>query len=57
VTNHCSYFNEFGLQFYLNDSKKSKYIDEKVLKKYMPVGGVRIEDDILVRARVSFERC
>ncbi len=28
----------------------AKYINESILKKYYPVGGVRIEDDYLVTA-------
>jgi Xaa-Pro dipeptidase len=43
------YFNKFGLeQIYLKDPKHLKYINVDVLNKYMSVGGVRIEDDILV---------
>lgn len=43
------YFNKFGLdKIYLKDPKHSKFINVDVLKKYMSVGGVRIEDDILV---------
>lgn len=33
---------------YLKDERFSKYINKDVLKTYYPVGGVRIEDDILV---------
>ncbi|KAK5128927.1 hypothetical protein LTR85_000260 [Meristemomyces frigidus] len=43
------YFNRFLLeQFFLSDPKHSQFIDEKVLERYWKVGGVRIEDDILV---------
>ncbi|KAL2038574.1 hypothetical protein N7G274_008622 [Stereocaulon virgatum] len=42
------YFNEFALKGYLEDSHFAKYIDEEVLDRYMHVGGVRIEDDILI---------
>lgn len=43
------YFNKFILDtVFLPDPKHSKFIDEEVLKRYMPVGGVRIEDDILI---------
>ncbi|KIW04828.1 hypothetical protein, variant [Verruconis gallopava] len=43
------YFSDFALsRVYLLDPVHSKYINVKVLEKYMPVGGVRIEDDILV---------
>lgn len=33
---------------YLKEDRFSKYINKEVLHKYYPVGGVRIEDDILV---------
>lgn len=33
---------------YLKDPHIAKYIDEEVLDRYMHVGGVRIEDDILI---------
>ncbi|KAK6438539.1 hypothetical protein LTR95_005253 [Oleoguttula sp. CCFEE 5521] len=43
------YFNKFVLEtFFLNDPKHRKFINTGVLKRYMPVGGVRIEDCILV---------
>nr|OQO07740.1 hypothetical protein B0A51_18210 [Rachicladosporium sp. CCFEE 5018] len=43
------YFNKFVLEtFFLNDPKHRKFINTEVLKRYMPVGGVRIEDCILV---------
>lgn len=42
------YFNDFLLAPILNDSEKAKYVNQDVLKKYMPVGGVRIEDDVLI---------
>lgn len=35
---------------YLNDEKHSGYINRNVLERYMPVGGVRIEDDLLITA-------
>ncbi|KAJ2906193.1 hypothetical protein MKZ38_002618 [Zalerion maritima] len=34
--------------YFLSNPKLGKYIDEDVLERYYPVGGVRIEDDILV---------
>lgn len=34
------YFNDFLLE----PCKNSEYIDHEVLRTYMPVGGVRIED-------------
>jgi Xaa-Pro dipeptidase len=43
------YFNKYNLDtVYLPDPTHSKHIDTEVLKRYMPVGGVRIEDDILI---------
>jgi len=43
------YFNRFALErLFLSNPKHAKYIDQDVLKRYMPVGGVRIEDDILI---------
>ncbi|KAI0901603.1 peptidase M24, structural domain-containing protein [Annulohypoxylon nitens] len=42
------YFCEFIIRPYLKDPKHSKYIDEKVLDKYWDVGGVRIEDNLLI---------
>ena len=44
-----SYFcREYLEGYFLNHPVHSKYIDVDVLKQYYPVGGVRIEDDILV---------
>nr|POE85231.1 putative xaa-pro aminopeptidase [Quercus suber] len=43
------YFNKFLLEtFFLHNPKHVRYIDRHVLARYMQVGGVRIEDDILV---------
>lgn len=43
------YFNKFILDtVYLKDPQHKRFIDEEVLARYMPVGGVRIEDDILI---------
>lgn len=43
------YFNKFLLDnFFLNDPDHVKFIDLEVLDRYMQVGGVRIEDDILI---------
>jgi hypothetical protein len=43
------YFSEFALsRVYLRDPKHAKFINKDILVKYMAVGGVRIEDDILV---------
>ena len=43
------YFNRYMLNsFFLKNKKHAKFIDEEVLKKFMPVGGVRIEDTVLI---------
>jgi Xaa-Pro dipeptidase len=42
------YFCRFIIEPVLKDEKLKNYIDEEVLEKYWEVGGVRIEDDILV---------
>ncbi|KAF2764305.1 Creatinase/aminopeptidase [Teratosphaeria nubilosa] len=43
------YFNRFLLgRFFLNNPAHSKLIDKDVLDRYWKVGGVRIEDDILI---------
>ncbi|KAI1434370.1 peptidase M24, structural domain-containing protein [Xylaria sp. CBS 124048] len=42
------YFSEFIIRPYLKDPKHSKFIDEDVLNTYWDVGGVRIEDNILI---------
>ncbi|EJP61908.1 metallopeptidase family M24 [Beauveria bassiana ARSEF 2860] len=42
------YFCEFIIKPYLKDPVHSKFINQDVLDKYWDVGGVRIEDDILV---------
>ncbi|KAL8999389.1 MAG: hypothetical protein Q9188_005893 [Gyalolechia gomerana] len=42
------YFCRFIIEPYLKDERTKKYIDEKVLERYWAVGGVRIEDDVLV---------
>jgi Xaa-Pro dipeptidase len=44
-----SYFcREYLEGNFLNHPIHSRYIDKDVLERYYPVGGVRIEDDILV---------
>lgn len=46
------YFSTYALSmFYLHSPIHSKYINVKVLEKYLPVGGVRIEDDILITSK------
>lgn len=42
------YFNPVLLEQLLKFSKTAKFVDEAVLKRYIPVGGVRIEDCILI---------
>ncbi|KAI5811153.1 putative Xaa-Pro aminopeptidase [Peziza echinospora] len=44
------YFCEFIINDYLKEEKHAKYVDQKVLERYWAVGGVRIEDNILVGA-------
>jgi hypothetical protein len=49
---HRSYFSAYALQhFYLPSPVHSKYINLEVLKRYLPVGGVRIEDDLLITSK------
>lgn len=42
------YFCRYIIEPYLKDEKHSVFIDESVLEKYWDVGGVRIEDNIVV---------
>jgi Xaa-Pro dipeptidase len=43
------YFNRYAIEeVWLKNEKIGKYINEDLLDKYYPVGGVRIEDDILI---------
>lgn len=42
------YFSPFLLKDVLDNPLKAKYIDKEVLDKYWYVGGVRIEDDLLI---------
>lgn len=50
VTNEPGcYFNDFLIDEFLNKyPERAEVVDPQVLKKYMYIGGVRIEDDILV---------
>jgi len=43
------YFCRFIIEPYLKDEKHKKFIDETVLDRYWSVGGVRIEDNILIK--------
>jgi Xaa-Pro dipeptidase len=46
-----SYFSHYALQqVYLKSPQHAKYINAPLLENYYPIGGVRIEDDILVTA-------
>jgi len=42
------YFSPFLIEAGFKDLNKKKFVNEEVMKKYLPIGGVRIEDDILV---------
>ncbi|TLD27465.1 hypothetical protein E2P81_ATG10753 [Venturia nashicola] len=43
------YFSKYALEnHFLKDPVHSQYINKDALKKYMDVGGVRIEDDVLI---------
>jgi Xaa-Pro aminopeptidase len=44
------YFSRFAIKKFLESPVHSKYINKDVVERYYPVGGVRIEDDILVNA-------
>jgi hypothetical protein len=49
LTRVTSYFSRYALEeVYLKDERFAKFINKDLLEKYYPVGGVRIEDDILV---------
>lgn len=43
-----SYFCRAYIKEYFLKTSHARFIDQEVLEKYYPVGGVRIEDDILV---------
>ncbi|KAH7120782.1 putative Xaa-Pro aminopeptidase [Dendryphion nanum] len=42
------YFCRFIIEPYLEDEAQKKFIDQEVLERYWGVGGVRIEDNILI---------
>lgn len=42
------YFSPYLIELGNKDPKQAKFIQMDVVEKYLPVGGVRIEDDILV---------
>lgn len=48
----CSYFSVYALEhFYLHSPVHSKFINKDVLQRYLPVGGCRIEDDLLITSK------
>ena len=47
------YFCRFIIEPALEDPEQAKYINKKVLDKYWDVGGVRIEDDILIKEKAD----
>jgi hypothetical protein len=48
-TDKSSYFSRYALEeVFLKDERYAKFINKDLLGKYYLVGGVRIEDDILV---------
>jgi hypothetical protein len=48
----CSYFSPYALSmFYLPSPVHSKYINLPVVTRYLPVGGVRIEDNLLITSK------
>ena len=42
------YFNDYCLETALKDENQSKYINESVLARFRGIGGVRIEDNVIV---------
>jgi Xaa-Pro dipeptidase len=42
------YFIDFVLENAFRDPKLNQYLNEQVIRRYAPVGGVRIEDDVIV---------
>ncbi|GMM34419.1 putative Xaa-Pro dipeptidase [Saccharomycopsis crataegensis] len=42
------YFSPFLIEDGLKDPKKAKFVNQEVLEKYWKIGGVRIEDDIII---------
>lgn len=45
-----SYFSRYVFDLFVKDPRYSQYINKPLLEKYFPVGGVRIEDNILITA-------
>lgn len=44
------YFSPYLIELAMKQPEQAKFIQTDVVKKYLPIGGVRIEDDILVTA-------
>lgn len=42
------YFNPYLIKLGLEDENKAKFINVEIMNKYLSIGGVRIEDDIVV---------
>lgn len=47
------YFCRFIIDPVLEDPEQAKYINKEVLDKYWDVGGVRIEDDVLIKDKAD----
>ena len=45
------YFNDYTITRALGDPNVSRFIDQTVLERYRGVGGVRLEDDVLITSR------
>lgn len=43
------YFIDFIIESALKNPELGKYLNEEKIKEYMEVGGVRLEDDVVVR--------
>lgn len=43
------YFIDFIIEKALKNPDQSKYLNEGKIKEYLEVGGVRLEDDVVVR--------
>ena len=49
LTHKISYFSRQYIEtVFLSNSAHARFINKKLLEKYYPVGGVRIEDCVLV---------
>ncbi|KAF8951255.1 hypothetical protein BGZ52_012821 [Haplosporangium bisporale] len=49
------YFNPAQIDIVLSTPYLAQYLNESVLRRYMPVGGVRIEDVVLIRPNGSVD--